>query len=54
MPRNAPKVHPYIPNSAPAAKEAMLREVGAATEDELYQDMPGPFGTERTSDSRSH
>ena len=32
--------HPYIPNSARAAKEAMLREVGAASEDELYGDIP--------------
>lgn len=32
--------HPYIPNSAPAAKAAMLREVGATSEDELYEDIP--------------
>ncbi len=33
-------VHPYIPNSAPAAKEAMLREVGAGSEDDFYEDVP--------------
>ncbi len=32
--------HPYIPNSAPAAKEAMLREVGATSEDDFYEDIP--------------
>ena len=32
--------HPYIPNSAGAAKEAMLREVGATSEDDLYEDIP--------------
>jgi len=35
-----PVVYPYIPNSAPAAKEAMLREVGARSIDELYGDIP--------------
>ena len=34
------RVHPYIPNSAPAAKEAMLREVGAESEDDFYEDIP--------------
>jgi glycine dehydrogenase subunit 1 len=33
-------VHPYIPNSAPNIKEAMLREVGAASADELYAAIP--------------
>ncbi len=33
-------VHPYIPNSAPAVKEAMLREVGARSEEDLYEDVP--------------
>ena len=36
-----PTAHPYIPNSAPAAKHAMLREVGAASEDDFYEDVPG-------------
>jgi glycine dehydrogenase subunit 1 len=34
-------VHPYIPNSAPAVKEEMLREVGAKSVDEFYADIPG-------------
>ncbi len=32
--------HPYIPNSARPAKEAMLREVGAASEEDFYEDIP--------------
>ncbi len=32
--------HPYIPNTARTAREAMLREVGATSEDELYEDIP--------------
>jgi len=33
-------VYPYIPNSAPAAKEEMLRAVGAKSIDEFYADVP--------------
>jgi glycine dehydrogenase subunit 1 len=33
-------VHPYIPNSAGPAREAMLREVGAAREEDFYEDIP--------------
>jgi glycine dehydrogenase subunit 1 len=32
-------VHPYIPNSVPAVKEEMLREVGARDAEELYVRM---------------
>jgi glycine dehydrogenase subunit 1 len=32
-------VHPYIPNSVPAVKEEMLREVGARDAEELYAKM---------------
>ncbi len=32
--------HPYIPNSAPAIKRAMLQEVEAESIDELYSDVP--------------
>ena len=34
------RVHPYIPNSVPEVKEAMLREVGAGSIDELYGAIP--------------
>ncbi len=40
MGKRPPTAHPYIPNSAPAAKRAMLREVGAASEDDFYEDIP--------------
>ncbi len=40
MGKRSRTAHPYIPNSAPAAKEAMLREVGAASEDDFYEDIP--------------
>jgi glycine dehydrogenase subunit 1 len=33
-------VYPYIPNSVPAVKEQMLREVGAASIEEFYSDIP--------------
>ncbi|MFF2272382.1 aminomethyl-transferring glycine dehydrogenase subunit GcvPA [Agromyces sp. NPDC058136] len=33
-------VHPYIPNTAPATKQAMLDAVGAASIDEFYADVP--------------
>ncbi len=35
-----PFVHPYIPNSVPEVKERMLREIGVASVDELYADIP--------------
>ena len=38
---SSPKpVYPYIPNSVPAVKEQMLREVGAASIEEFYSDIP--------------
>jgi len=33
-------VYPYIPNSVPAVKERMLKEVGALSVDEFYADVP--------------
>ncbi|MHB8870098.1 MAG: aminomethyl-transferring glycine dehydrogenase subunit GcvPA [Thermoleophilia bacterium] len=33
-------VHPYMPNSAPAARAEMLAAVGAADAEELYRDIP--------------
>lgn len=35
-----PFVHPYIPNTAPASRAAMLAAVGAASVDEFYADVP--------------
>lgn len=36
----APFVHPYIPNTAPESRAAMLAAVGAETVDEFYADVP--------------
>ncbi len=33
-------VHPYIPNSAPLTKAAMMKEIGIKDIDELYEDIP--------------
>jgi glycine dehydrogenase subunit 1 len=33
-------VHPYIPNSVPAVKAAMLAETGAASVEDFYADIP--------------
>ncbi len=33
-------VHPYIPNSAPKVKAAMLKEIGIEKVEELYEDIP--------------
>ncbi len=38
--KDKPFIHPYIPNSVPAVKEAMLAEVGAASTEDLYVDIP--------------
>lgn len=38
--KRTPRVYPYIPNSVPAVKERMLREVGAADVLEFYADIP--------------
>ena len=40
MKRDKRTVHPYIPNSVPEVQEEMLAAVGAASIEELYQDIP--------------
>jgi glycine dehydrogenase subunit 1 len=35
-----PFVHPYIPNSVPATKQAMLRELGLTSVEEIYAEIP--------------
>ena len=35
-----PTVYPYIPNSVPAVKEQMLKEVGAESVEDFYEDVP--------------
>lgn len=43
-------VHPYIPNTAPATKQAMLDAVGAASTDEFYADVPAELRLDRALD----
>ena len=40
MEQDRPRVYPYIPNSVPSIKAQMLEEVGAASTDEFYADVP--------------
>jgi glycine dehydrogenase subunit 1 len=40
MSEKRPVVYPYIPNSVPEVKEQMLREVGASSTEEFYEDVP--------------
>jgi glycine dehydrogenase subunit 1 len=40
MDKQKQTVHPYIPNSAPMVKAAMMKEIGIETIDELYEDIP--------------
>ncbi|TPK65607.1 aminomethyl-transferring glycine dehydrogenase subunit GcvPA [Mesorhizobium sp. B2-4-19] len=39
-PANEPITHPYIPNSAPEIRAAMLAEIGVASTEELYASIP--------------
>lgn len=38
-----PYTHPYIPNSKPEIKKAMMEEIGIENIDELYSDIPKRF-----------
>lgn len=40
MPEAPPFVHPYIPNSVPETRAAMLREIGVGDVEELFRDIP--------------
>ena len=40
MSKSAKFIHPYIPNSVPGIKAAMLKEIGVKDIEELYQDIP--------------
>jgi len=40
MKEKQPTVYPYIPNSVPAVKEQMLKEVGAESAEDFYEDVP--------------
>lgn len=40
MNKERPTVYPYIPNSIPTVKNQMLKEVGAKSIDDLFEDIP--------------
>ena len=42
--------HPYIPNSVPEVREAMLQAIGAASVEELYADIPPELRLDRPLD----
>lgn len=49
MEQGKPFIHPYIPNSVPAVRDAMLQAVGASSTEDFFADipaalrMPGPL-----------
>ncbi len=45
-----PFIHPYIPNSAPETKAAMLKAVGADSIEEFYVDIPADLRMNRPLD----
>ena len=47
MRKDEERVHPYIPNSVPAVQREMLAEIGAASIEELYQDILERFDSPR-------
>jgi glycine dehydrogenase subunit 1 len=44
------RVHPYIPNGVPEVRQAMLAAIGAASVDELYEDVPASIRLARPLD----
>ncbi|MFE0171165.1 aminomethyl-transferring glycine dehydrogenase subunit GcvPA [Streptomyces sp. NPDC059002] len=45
-----PSAHPYIPNAVPAVRQAMLDEIGAASVEEFYADIPDAIRLHRPLD----
>jgi glycine dehydrogenase subunit 1 len=50
MDNNKPVVYPYIPNSEPSIKKQMLDEIGAASIEALYEDIPKALRLKRKMD----
>ncbi len=50
MPPNSPSAHPYIPNSAPQTKAAMLAELGLQSTEELFSAIPPELRLDRPLD----
>ncbi|GHF87565.1 glycine dehydrogenase [Kitasatospora xanthocidica] len=47
MSARVPRTHPYIPNSAPQVRQAMLAAVGAQDVEEFYADIPAALRLDR-------
>ncbi len=50
MPKDGGYVHPYIPNTSPAARRRMLEAVGVGSAAELYDAIPGALKLKRPLD----
>jgi glycine dehydrogenase subunit 1 len=50
MSDESPLVYPIIPNSIPSVRAEMLRQIGAASVDELYSDVPDELRLKRLLD----
>jgi len=50
MGKKQPVVYPYIPNSEPSIKQQMLDEIGVASVEALYEDIPEPLRMKRKMD----
>ncbi|WP_031066670.1 aminomethyl-transferring glycine dehydrogenase subunit GcvPA [Streptomyces sp. NRRL WC-3742] len=50
MSARVPRTHPYVPNSAPEVRKAMLAEVGAGSVEEFYADIPAGLRLDRPLD----
>ena len=46
----SPLVHPYIPNSAPAVREEMLRACGLGSTEEIYASIPAHLRLDHSLD----
>ena len=38
-----PFVHRYIPNTTPGVREAILKEIGVDSVDQIYEEIPEPL-----------
>ncbi|MFD7449238.1 aminomethyl-transferring glycine dehydrogenase subunit GcvPA [Kitasatospora sp. NPDC059827] len=47
MTARVPRTHPYVPNSAPEVRAAMLAEIGARDVEEFYADIPAELRLRR-------
>lgn len=50
MGKKQPVVYPYIPNSEPSIKQQMLDEIGVASVEALYEDIPEALWMKRVMD----